>query len=129
MKDTAKTKKQLIAELEELRQQRAVEKAAERIREEVLAMRKSEDIYKVVAVIFQEIVNLGIDTPSASIGFIDEEKNIQKNFRAIFNPRKFGYSWSSPHTLEINDEVIVHYFEVSLSDYENRTGLSPLDLK
>jgi len=65
--DKSKTKAQLIAELEETRQQRSVEKAAERIREEVLAMRRSEDMVKVMAVMWQEMVNLvepGRNTPS-----------------------------------------------------------------
>lgn len=56
--DAVKTKAQLIDELEELRQRRSVEKAAERIREEALSMRHSDDLLKVVAAMFQEMVAL-----------------------------------------------------------------------
>ena len=44
MRDERKTKKQLIAELEEIRQQRTVEEACERIREEVLLMRSGDNV-------------------------------------------------------------------------------------
>ena len=62
MKDTAKTKKQLIVELEELRQQRVVEQAAERVREAVLAMRSSEDLLQVVGLLYQEVRGQGLET-------------------------------------------------------------------
>ena len=51
MKDERKTKKQLIAELEEIRQQRSVDRAADDIREAVLAMRQAEDLCRVIATI------------------------------------------------------------------------------
>ena len=90
MKDTAKTKEQLIAELEELRQQWAIEQAAENTREEVLAMRSSDDLAKVVAVLLKVIRSLGVETPNASILFINEEADQVSDYTAwlknLINP-------------------------------------------
>jgi len=74
LKDTAKTKKQLVAELEELRQQRAVKQAAERLREHVLAMRTSEDLYSVGTAFLVEVRHLGIDTLFLGILLFEGEK-------------------------------------------------------
>jgi len=71
--DRNKTKAQLITELEEIRQQQAVEKAAERIREEVLAMRTSDDLLKVVFSMFREIGKLGVPAVGCTFHFVDEE--------------------------------------------------------
>jgi signal transduction histidine kinase len=105
--DKRKTKAQLIAELEEMRQQRTVEKACERIREEVLTMRQSEDMVKVIAVMWQEMVNLGIQTPAASIGFVDEDADRGISYAAIENPRKYGISWTGTRVEEINEDTVV----------------------
>jgi len=74
LKDAAKTKKQLVAELEELRQQRAVGQAAERLREHVLAMRSSEDLYSVGAAFLGEVRRLEIDTLFLGILLFEGEK-------------------------------------------------------
>ena len=74
MKDTAKNKKQLIAELEELRRQRVVEQAAERLRQHVLSMRTSEDLYSVAAAFLVEVRHLGIDTIFLSINIFEGGK-------------------------------------------------------
>jgi hypothetical protein len=47
VKDERKTKKELIAELEAMRHQRAMEQAAVLVREAVLAMRSSADLIDV----------------------------------------------------------------------------------
>ena len=114
--DKSKTKAQLIAELEEMRQQRAVEQAAERIREEVLAMRQSEDMVKVMAVMWQKMVNLGIQTPAASISFLDEEADSGMSYAVIENPRKYGVSWTGKMVEEIDeDTVVLHQTELKES--------------
>ena len=89
--DKSKTKAQLIAELEEMRQQRSVEKAAERIREEVLAMRHSDDISKVVALMWREMVGLGIETPCGTILFINESTERIIMYEAWENPKHYQY--------------------------------------
>ena len=75
MKDVEKTGEQLQIELAQLRQQRAQEKAAERIRVEVLSMRSSKDLMKVVGMMWEAMVNLGIDIVGNSIRFVEEEKD------------------------------------------------------
>ena len=95
--DRNKTKAQLIAELEEMRQQRSVEKAAERIREEVLAMRHSDDICKVVGLIWREMVSLGIETPGGTILFINESTGRIIMYEAWDNPKQYGLSWTTPN--------------------------------
>ena len=74
--DSAKTPEQLRQELAALRQQRAVEQAAERIRGEVMAMRTSEDLYSVAAAFLVEVRHLGIDTLFLGIVFFDGKKMI-----------------------------------------------------
>ena len=94
MNDERKTKKELIAELEEQRRNNdtlrgevaekdgelvalrqtaggdvsVVERqlAVERVRGEAMAMRSSEDIAKVVAVLWQEMLGLSIEAPGAA---------------------------------------------------------------
>jgi len=92
MKDEAKTKKQLIAELEEMRQQRAVEKASERIREEVLAMRSSDDLLRVVFSMFREIGKLGVPAVACAFHFVNEETDRIRVYTVADHPRKYGIS-------------------------------------
>ena len=122
MKDEAKTKNQLIAELEELRGEvaelrqqvkegdtSAVERrlAVERVRAEAMAMRSSDDLLKVVAVMWQEMVNLGIKTPGCDITFVDKEANRAIDYVALENPRKEGISWVCPDLVEVNEDIVV----------------------
>ncbi len=123
VKDERRTKKELIAELEglrgevgELRQQVAdggdisvVERqlAVERARAEAMGMRSSDDLLKVVAVLHQEINNIGIDTPSTSIELLDEDRDQKIHYRARDNPRKYGLSWSSTSYVECDNNTIV----------------------
>jgi len=50
--------------------------ATERVRAEALSMRSGDDMVKVVAALWQEMRNLGIETPGANITFIDEEQDL-----------------------------------------------------
>ena len=61
MKDTAKTKQQLIEKLDGLRREITVETALERVRSRALGMQKSEELADVATVLFQEFRGLGID--------------------------------------------------------------------
>ena len=90
MKDEAKTQKQLIAELEalrrdnvELRQQ--IPKgdvpsakrrlAVERMRAEAMAMRSSDDLLKVMGMMWEEMVNLRIANLGPTIRFLEEDED------------------------------------------------------
>jgi signal transduction histidine kinase len=80
MNDARKTKAQLIEELDGLRQKVAagdvsgVERqlAVERVRAAAMDMRGTDDLHKVVRVLFGEMQRLSINTPHAGINFIDE---------------------------------------------------------
>ena|GEM_PF-5492031 len=61
MKDTAKTNKQLIEELDGLRREQVIEQALERVRTEVAAMQQSDDLFKVIDVVRETLI--GLDVP------------------------------------------------------------------
>jgi len=111
MKDETKTQKQLIAELAEMRQQRAVERASERIREAVLSMRSSDDLVKVVTALFREIITLSLKPVSCVFHFLDEEADRIVIYGVMEHPRKYGISISSfehalPGMSEIDEDII-----------------------
>jgi len=112
--DRNKTKAQLITKLEEMRQQRAIESASERIREEVLAMRSTQDLLKVVLALWRELIHLDILkrlAGSCSILFIDKEEERVRTYAALPNPKKRGVSWTSPELVEINEDVVVCHWQ------------------
>ena len=111
MKDRAKTKEQLIAELEQLRQQVTEDDvstvkrrlAIEQVRAEAMAMRSSDELFKVIGMMWGEMANLGIETLGPGIRFVEEEEDgvhITGRYYTVHNPRKFGISWTSPHDVE-----------------------------
>ena len=91
MKDTAKTKKQLIAELEELRQQQSVEQALDRVRTQVAAMQQSEDLFKVVDVVRETLIGLDVPCEDIAINTIDEEAGTKQTHH-----NQFSNTTSSP---------------------------------
>jgi signal transduction histidine kinase len=113
--DTTKTREQLIVELEALRQQIAASdisvaergRAAERVRAEAMLMQSSDDLLKVVAVMFQEMVTLGIKTPGSSISFIDEKTGLVIKYLAWENPSKYGLSGPRLDVEEIDEDTVV----------------------
>lgn len=121
MKDVDKTQDELLRELEDLRRQRQRDGAAERIRTEVSSMRSSDDLLKVVAMMQETMVDLGIDTPASSISFMNPESDRAISYMAGRNPRRYGLSWSSPSLIEVNDEVAVFSTEWVLSSNWNET--------
>ena len=97
MEDKTKTNEQLHLELAQLRQQRARERAAERIRLEVLSMRSRDDLLKVAVTMFRALEQLGIEPPACVFFFVDEDKETITGYVAFQNLRKLGISWTSPH--------------------------------
>jgi len=51
------------------------ERAVERVRAEVMAMRKSAELKKVLVVLHEEMINLGIESDGCIIYFVDEERS------------------------------------------------------
>lgn len=93
--------------------------AAERIRAEVLSMHASDDLAKVVVVMFQEMVNLGVETPGCSFQFIDEKVDQIRQYLALENPRKDGISWTSSSAaelVELNENIAVGFWEGTVSE-------------
>ena len=86
-----KTKKELIAELEEMRQQRAMEQAAEQVREAVLAMRGSADLMDVVGVMHQGLHQLGVEPIHTSIHFVDEAEEQFQHYLAVSDMEPYGF--------------------------------------
>ena len=68
-----------------------LERAAERVRSAALEMRASADLRNVVAVVFDAMRALGINTPGASIQFVDEKAGIVSAYGAFTDPRAQGY--------------------------------------
>ena len=80
MEGVRKTKAQLIAELEAERKKSAgvdvsgVERqlAMERVRAAAMAMRSSKDLLKVLGTLWEEMLNLGVDSVGNTIRFLEE---------------------------------------------------------
>ena len=130
MKDERKTKKQLVGELEalrdelsEVRQQKAAgdvtaverELAVERVRAEAMAMRSSQDLTNVVAVLYREMLNLGLRTYGASIQFVEAKEERILTYFAFPNPRKDGIDWTSPDLVEYDQDIVVHRYNRPVS--------------
>lgn len=126
--DTTKTREQLIEELEALRRQIAASdisvakrgRAAERVRAEALLMQSSDDLLKVVAVMFQEMVDLGVETPGSSISFIDEKADRVIKYLAWENIQKYGLSGPRLDVEEIDEDTVV-FTEISSIHQEDLT--------
>jgi len=88
------------------------ERAVGRVRAETLSMRKSDDLLKVVEVILQELINLGMDTKSCFINFVDAERQLVRAYQAYINLKKTGISWTSADLAGINEDVVAISSEV-----------------
>ena len=111
MKDERKTKKQLIEELEELRGQQdsfaaRLRPAVERVRAQAMAMRHSDDLRTVVAVMFEELQRLDIDVACPTIWFLNPEADRYTNYDSFRNPARSGVTWTSPDLVAYNDEIV-----------------------
>lgn len=125
MNDEQKTKRELIAELEELRQQvadssdlSAVKRqlAAERVRAEAMAMRSSDDLLKVVGAVKREMNEIGIATERCFINFVDEGAEIVHSYQALVNPKMANITWTSPAIVEIDDLIVVVLVDYTYSE-------------
>ena len=93
-------------QLEQQAEQARRERAVERVRAEAMAMRSSDNLANVVAILSQEMQNLGIDTPTTSIELLDEERDERIQYTARNNPAKLGYEWSSTEYVEYDENTI-----------------------
>ena len=118
MNDADKTKEQLASELEVLRQVAPISDvyavkrrlAVERIRAEAMAMGQSSDLVKIMGMMLQEMVGLGIEINRLNIRFVEEEGDdarIGISYYTLPNPRRYGISWTSPSLVESNHKIAV----------------------
>jgi signal transduction histidine kinase/CheY-like chemotaxis protein/HAMP domain-containing protein len=77
---------------EERAHQAELERAVERVRSTAMAMRSTQDIRRVVAVVHHELTGLGVETPATSIFFIDEEAQTELACGAITDPWTRGFT-------------------------------------
>jgi len=100
-----------------MRQQRAVEKASERIREEVLAMRTSDDLLKVVFSMFREIGNLGVPAVACTFHFVNEEADRIKAYAVADHPGKYGISVPPPLFVDLQSVDIDETEDYSFGEW------------
>jgi len=72
--------------LEEQAEQARRERAVERVRAEAMAMRSRDDLLQVVIILHQEMEQLGVQSHSCSIAFIDEGNNRLHNYYTSIYP-------------------------------------------
>lgn len=112
----SKTSEELQVELVALRQQRDQEQAVERIRAEVLSMRSSEDLIRVIVVVYRELSRLKVESPGCGFFFVDEDKGRIQWYSALQNPRKYGISWTSSELQEIDETIAASATELPIED-------------
>jgi signal transduction histidine kinase len=78
----------------------------ERVRAEALSMRSTGDLRKVAAVLFREMRNLGFETPTGHIEFVDETSGQQRGIIAYENPRQYGCTWTTPTLVEFDQHIV-----------------------
>ena len=81
-------------------------------------MRSSDDLRKVMGMMWEEMVNLGIENLGPTIRFLEEDEDgvhVGRRYYAFHNPRKFGISWTSSHLFEFNEEIVVGEVELPSS--------------
>ena len=137
MEDRAKSQKELIAEIEALRQDNAALRqqvtegdvssvkrrlAVERMRAEAMAMRSSDDLRKLIGLLWEEMTHLGIEIVSCAIRFVEDDGHrVGRHYYSIPNPKKHGISWTSSELAEFDEEVAVG--ETTLSTRGDQTTL------
>lgn len=71
-------------------------------------MRSSDDLLKLIGLLWEEMTHRGIDTVSNAIRFVDEDGvRVETHYFGIPNPRKYGISWTSSQLSEFNEEIAV----------------------
>ncbi|MBT4504117.1 MAG: hypothetical protein HOC74_40680, partial [Gemmatimonadetes bacterium] len=108
---------ELPTTLEQALHQLSVERAASRIREEVLVMRSADDLRTVVTTFFQEIIGLGVETVQCNLSFFDEEAGLVRSYTAMEDPGKYGISWMPPSGEKLAPGVVGGYLEESLDKW------------
>ena len=109
-----------LQQAEERQRQAELERSIERVRASALDMRHSDDINKVAAVLYKEVISLGVKTIESAIVFRDEETETSHNYHAFSNLRQYGEPDrpASVPVVEVDDEVMVYYFEMTFDQID-----------
>jgi hypothetical protein len=99
--------------LEEQAEQAQHERAVERVRAEVMAMRNSDDLLKIVGAVKREMNEIGIETERCFIDFVDEDAENVHSYQALVNPRTANITWTSSELVEIDDQVVVVLIDIA----------------
>ena len=107
-------------QLEQQAEQARRERAVERVRAEAMAMRSSDDLTRVAAVLSQELNRLGVESPSTTILLIGGDGGQDIHYQAIYNPSKWGYSWSSTVWGTHDENTIITSYQTTTqgTDYD-----------
>ena len=110
-------------QLEEQAEQAQRERAVERVRAEAMGMRSSDDLHKVIGVMFEQMTGLGMQIVLASVIFLDKEQKRITQYWAMENPRRYGISWNSPDMKEISPQVVTASSVGSIVDDSSLEGI------
>ena len=94
-------------QLEQQAEQARRERAVERVRAEAMAMRKSDDLLRVVGAMMRGLGEVGIDTEVCFINFVEESQLRTRSYMAAINPRTANISWTSAELIEIDANIVV----------------------
>ena len=87
-----------------------------------MAMRSSDDLRKLIGLLWEEMTHLGIEIVSCAIRFVEDDGHrVGRHYYSIPNPKKYGISWTSSELAEFNEEVAVG--ETTLSTRGDQTTL------
>ncbi len=83
------------------------EGAAQQVRAAALSMRSTQDLRRLVAVIWREMDRLGMEPTVCAIVFIEKQANRAIDYFALENPRKNGLTWTSSDFVEMDPDLAV----------------------
>jgi class 3 adenylate cyclase len=95
------------------------EAAIEKVRSEALMMESSDDLTRVVAVMWRQMQEMGI-TALVSIEFVDNLNACVHTYLALENPKLNGREWTSPDVIELDKHTVVARWRKDLMDWSRK---------
>ncbi|MFH1571549.1 MAG: hypothetical protein ABIL09_26400, partial [Gemmatimonadota bacterium] len=94
---------------EERARQAELERAVERVRAEALGMRTSDDLLRLVAVLYREMRGLGMEIQWANIYFVDEAADKVTLYVGHWSLQAMGMSWTSGDLVDFDGTCGAHW--------------------
>ncbi len=116
--------------IDELERQLALNQAAEKVREAVLAMRGSSGLMDVVGVMHQCLDQLGVATYSTGIVFFDEAREQVQHYLAIRDMQPYGFKPKNINRMDLQGDkeiaggFFVRWFNDSLPQWRSHAPLA-----